>query len=488
MPVSITAQPATDSLNAAYRPIVITVTGSNPVVYCDIYFGDTYYKTLSKTQAPYNFDIQNAAQEYLQKYLAPVNGAGIYNAASLITDCFVQVRGSTISPEGFIVPDGPVPVQATGTTAAAAGGGTRSNGFYIINSSLQHGDNQNLATHLNAYKKGTWSANTYPLTHRVDGYPVARRGSDFFPIISNIAPSGVRLHYRNRGSGVWQTSDGNVTPQCVPVEVSGSPVMPNGTAGVPYSYSFGLTGTAPFSLGAVIKEAWMNIGITGSTVSITGTPTASSIPINVQINFSNACGSGTFNDNITIAPGCVEVAAPATTLPDATVGQPYSTTLTLTGTAPFTLSSIVRPAWMTVVVSGSTVNITGTPTTAGTNITVSFNVTNACGSDTYSDTINVTAAPATGNINWSYANNSGDDGSMIIRVNGTAVVTVTADETGVIDAPIGATVVVQVSSALTGTATIDIVGPYVNNSTQDHNNNDTFDVVSGTYTITGQSN
>lgn len=391
MPVSITAQPATDSLNAAYRPIVITVTGSNPVVYCDIYFGDTYYKTLSKTQAPYNFDIQNAAQEYLKKYLAPVNGAGIYNAASLITDCYVQVRGSVLSPEGFITPDAPIPVQATGTTAAAAGGGTRSNGFYIINSSLQHGDNQNLAAHLNAYKNGTWSANTYPLTHRVDGYPVARKGSDFFPIISNIAPSGVRLHYRNRGSGVWQTSDGDVTPQCVPVEISGSPVMPNGTVGVPYSFSFGLTGTAPYSIsGTVIKPAWMNVAISGSTVNITGTPTAAINANPVSIPISNACGNTTFADDFSTGAGCVGVTVGATTLSDAVEATAYSQTITLTGSGPFTLSNIVRPSWMTVAVSGSSVNITGTPTAPANNVTVSFTVKNACGTGTFSDTINVT--------------------------------------------------------------------------------------------------
>lgn len=67
----------------------------------------------------------------------------------------------------------------------------------------------------------------------------------------------------------------------------------------------------------------------------------------------------------------IAAAAPMTltgTLPGGTVGVPYSADLTLGGTftAPVTMaaSSGTLPAWMTVTVTGTTVNYAGTPTTA----------------------------------------------------------------------------------------------------------------------------
>ncbi|MEO9145097.1 MAG: hypothetical protein ABI237_06020 [Ginsengibacter sp.] len=88
---------------------------------------------------------------------------------------------------------------------------------------------------------------------------------------------------------------------------------------------------------------------------------------------------------------CVAPSVPSFSLPDAAVSNPYNQSITLGGTAPFTLSGITKPAWMTVSVSGSHVTFTGTPGTGsdGTGITVAFTASNACGTANGSTTMNV---------------------------------------------------------------------------------------------------
>jgi hypothetical protein len=65
-------------------------------------------------------------------------------------------------------------------------------------------------------------------------------------------------------------------------------------------------------------------------------------------------------------------------LPDAFVDSPYSYAITLSGTSPFALDTIVKPAWMTIGVTGNIINFTGTPDSGDvtTGLTISFNVTN----------------------------------------------------------------------------------------------------------------
>jgi hypothetical protein len=213
MPITaITSQPPSNSLNAAYRPIIFQVTatpttgsGQPPVVYCDIYFGGVYYKSLSKTlpltSGEWQFDIQDAVQEYLRKYLAPNGGANIYNAAPAMTRLYCRFRSSGITTDGFVLPDGLVPIQGTGSSNPVGGTGVQSNTMYTVNSTLQHEDNQNLAIHLNSYKSGTWTAATFPLTHRPSRYRQHLSNSDFFPIayVGDSPVKCIKLHYRFKG-------------------------------------------------------------------------------------------------------------------------------------------------------------------------------------------------------------------------------------------------------------------------------------------------
>jgi hypothetical protein len=215
--VSILSQPAANALRAAYRPIVFRLTAVAtdsspvpPVVYCDIYFNGVYYKSISKTHyskinstnTEWEFDIQNAAQEYLSKFPGADGGSTILNASPVIALAQVKFRSSGTDASGFIQYEGTKPIQGTGDVPPVPGTGTASNTFFAVNASLQQEDNQDLATHLNFRKAGTWNSSYFPLTHRPNPYVIGRKDSDYFPIIdknfgANIAK--LALNYKLSG-------------------------------------------------------------------------------------------------------------------------------------------------------------------------------------------------------------------------------------------------------------------------------------------------
>jgi hypothetical protein len=232
MPITaIPNQPGTNSIQAAYRPIVIITRASAedgvplpPVVYCDIYFGGVFYKTLSKTQSnivnaedsDWQFDLQDAAQEYLKKYLGINGGSALLSALPVMTKCYCRLRSSNWDANGFILPDGVAPIQATGSTPAVSGTGLPTNDFFILNATLQHEDNQDLATHLNAFKTRTWNGNSYPLTHRPDGYHISMTDSDYFPVMipSTICVGGLALNYKYKGQSTIRRLVATVAQPC----------------------------------------------------------------------------------------------------------------------------------------------------------------------------------------------------------------------------------------------------------------------------------
>ncbi len=230
MPVtSITYQPATGQLIAAYRPIVFkvqaTATGGGitpPFVVCDIYLADVYYKSLIRT-APdsiestysvFQFNISDALQEYLAADLATINNNDILKAPHTSAKVFCRFRSSDKDSDGFTVEEPTVPVQGTKFESPVAGTGTLSNIFFAINSALQHEDNQNLALHLAAYKQGTWATNAFPLTHR-NRYYFCDNDSDHYPLIftGDCVAADILLHYRLKG----ETSFTQVTAQDINV-------------------------------------------------------------------------------------------------------------------------------------------------------------------------------------------------------------------------------------------------------------------------------
>lgn len=224
MPVSsITYQPAIGQLLAAYRPIVFkveaTATGGDPIppyVVADIYIQDVYYKSIIRTSAEafsttisqWNFDISDALQEYLQPDIAVITNSDILPAVHMSAKVMVRFRSSDLDEDGFTVEEGTRPVQATKNTPAAAGSGLQSNYIFVINSALQHEDNQNLQVHLNSFKTGSWSANAFPLSHR-SRYLFCPGDSDHFPIVftGDCIDADMTINYRLRGSSSWSSSN-----------------------------------------------------------------------------------------------------------------------------------------------------------------------------------------------------------------------------------------------------------------------------------------
>jgi hypothetical protein len=423
MPISsIITQPSSNSINAAYRPIVFVVRATEtdstpipPVVYCDIYINSVFYKTLSKNQyyslasgaSDWLFDIQDACQEMLKSNISPNGESSIVLDLGPLINVQCKFRSSGIDTNGFVLAEDTAPIQGTGSVDPTSGTGTASNSIIVINSTLQHNQNQNLLTHLNSYKTGTWNASTFPLTHRTDNYRVCKRSSDYFPILSAFVPDCIRIHYKVKGSSTYTTeSNCGGGGGCNAVSYSGvAPNLPNGTVGVPYSFSFTVLGDAPISISGITnRPIWMNISVSGNIISLTGTPTTAGTNIPVTFNIVNCGGSIPFNKTFNVSAACVHVSLlGAAALPDAIVGQPYDVTVAVLGTAPIvTTGAITKPTWMSIVITGNNIRFTGTPTSIATGQPVSFTLSNCAGTGTvlWSTTINVT--PATADLTISF--------------------------------------------------------------------------------------
>jgi hypothetical protein len=245
MPInSVPYQPSTGQLLAAYRPIVFqvqaTATGGGalpPYAVCDIYIADIYYKSIIRTAAEsttdiysiYQFDISDALQEYLQPDIATLNNNNVLQAPHMSAKVFCRFRTSDVDADGFTVEEPTKPVQGTKNTDPVAGTGTQSNTFFVINSALQHEDNQNLLLHLTAYKQGIWANNAFPLTHR-NKYYFCDNDSDHFPMIftGDCISADLLLNYRLKGQTSFQVATAQDINACAGItfvtEVTGNRV------------------------------------------------------------------------------------------------------------------------------------------------------------------------------------------------------------------------------------------------------------------------
>ena len=428
--ISIISQPQADKIKAAYRPVLLQVsaTQTSPtvdrfipaVVYCDIYFEGVFYKSMVST-TPINkpvfnsinpifqFDIQDACQEFLTKEIAANGFSTLYNVPGVMTGVECRFRSSTNDVNGFLVQDGPVPEQGTATTNPVSGGGISSNTFYVVNAALQHIDNLDLEAHLSSYKKGNWANNAFPLSHRPNNYRVCRNDSDSFPIIYKGNPqdiSCIQVKYRKKGSDIWYFA--NTCAACVPVSFSSSSSFPAMYQGVPYNFTISLSGDAPYSFITTSKPDFLNVSIAGNQVIFSGTPGNDIVGDGeINIEFSNPCGKVVLLETIPFAGMCTPVAISGSPiLPDGQVGEVYSYSIPITGSTPFTFSGIVKPSWMTIALSGSNVLLSGTPDAASNNIQVSFTVNN-CSSDSanFTDTIDIAPQPVPFNYTIAYTNN-----------------------------------------------------------------------------------
>jgi hypothetical protein len=78
-----------------------------------------------------------------------------------------------------------------------------------------------------------------------------------------------------------------------------------------------------------------------------------------------------------------------TALGNATIAMPYNKVITISGSGPFSISNIVKPTWMTVVLSGNTITLSGTPNAVAASA-VTFDIANTCGTDSFDGSVNIT--------------------------------------------------------------------------------------------------
>jgi len=180
---------------------------------------------------------------------------------------------------------------------------------------------------------------------------------------------------------------------CVAVTVP-TFLLPSGSVGVPYNQTITLGGTAVISLSSIVKPSWMSISVSGIVVTFSGTPNIAGAGFLVSFIATNGCGSDSGSTTISVSGAtCIPVGITGTpVLPDAYSGMAYSYSILLSGTAPFSLSSIVKPSWMTINISSYFVFFSGTPTSGDVNtgVNVGFTVNNCSGAPVYfADTIDV---------------------------------------------------------------------------------------------------
>lgn len=236
MPIqAIISQPGssiTPNILPAYRPVMFRVKATRtdgspvpPVVFCDIYFNDQFYKSLSATQyvqlnsdsTEWLFDISSACKEYLRRDLPQNGGSVILTADRFVAKVQCLFRSSGYDVSNFITPEDVAPVQGTGSLAPQSGSGTASETFLVANATLQHADNQDLLTHLRyAIKNGSFDASAYPLTHRPSPYRICKGDSDYFPFIylGNGPFMKICLSYKLKGSSNFVQTCYNIPQVC----------------------------------------------------------------------------------------------------------------------------------------------------------------------------------------------------------------------------------------------------------------------------------
>ena len=122
-------------------------------------------------------------------------------------------------------------------------------------------------------------------------------------------------------------------------------------------------------------------------------------------------------------PTCVPPLIASSNIPDGTSNIAWNGTVNVSGSQPFTVTNVTKPVWMNIAINGGVISLSGTPT-SGINQTISFDVTNACGTVSFSDTFNISSNPSSIFINWDYSEDGGTPSQSIflIFVNGVQAV------------------------------------------------------------------
>ena len=191
-----------------------------------------------------------------------------------------------------------------------------------------------------------------------------------------------------------KTVNGTVTLAINPATGLTLTSPPAATAGSPYSGTVGVTGgTAPYTCS--LAGGTLPAGLTlASNCTLTGTPTTTgTTSANVTVTDSGSPAQ-TSTGAVTLVVNPAALTLSTGTLPNGTVGAPYSSTLGVSGgVAPYTCT-ITSGALPSGLALGTNCSVTGTPTTAGTSAISVKATDSASPADVTTGQVSLTVNPA----------------------------------------------------------------------------------------------
>jgi hypothetical protein len=173
--------------------------------------------------------------------------------------------------------------------------------------------------------------------------------------------------------GGFGTQSFSLTINAAPTISPAGGALTSGEVGASYSQPLSASGGSggnTWTVASGVLPGGLTLAGSGSTATISGTPTASG-PFTFSIKVTDSLGgSDTQSFSINIVPGPTISTAP--TLPNGTVGAPYTASLSaVDGTSPYSWSITVGSLPAGLTLAGSTGTISGIPTSGGTaNFTV----------------------------------------------------------------------------------------------------------------------
>jgi hypothetical protein len=278
------------------------------------------------------------------------------------------------------------------------------------------------------------------------------------PVISNVIPDLANINIISLGdhsiSAVFQFKLFDSTGAIV----FDSGQLP-GASGGNLTHPVNVTGTVQKGTYSIFWQSQANS--VGNAFQLDAPPTRSAVYNNSLTN-ENTYGiqdyDFTANRTVTFTlgvpappPGCVPPFFPgATTILPATIGTPWSSAFPISGSDPFTLSNITKPAWIImeiVPLPGSYfVTMYGMPVGSSGTYDISFDLNNPCGTVHFAGSVVVSDASTDQPIiNWDFSQlDTPSSGEMKIFINGAYSFSATSTQSGSFTVNPGDTVEVQV--------------------------------------------
>lgn len=211
--------------------------------------------------------------------------------------------------------------------------------------------------------------------NRVGNTVVGNQVTFIFGYYYNLSSNTVYYIVINDGANVMTAVPIKTTGTSTPPTITSTSPLPDGMVGIPYSYTFSATGTAPITYSGSGLPGWATLSSGGV---LSGTPNAAATT-SINVGASNVAGTyGPAAFSITVdTNGVAPTITTSSPLPVGVVTVPYNFTFSASGDAPITWTGTNIPSGLTLDSGG---NLSGTPVSSGTT-SLHVTATNATGHD-----------------------------------------------------------------------------------------------------------